>query len=200
MPTVLLTAFEPYDGWQTNASQLALAALSGEMPPPNMATRLLPVDFEIVKARLAEELAAHYDYVLHLGQAAGSAKIQLEAVGLNIACDRGSFIDRRLCDDGPLAYRSSLPLHKWAEKMRAGGVPAEVSFHAGTYLCNAALYLTHYYIERMKLKTQAAFIHLPLDTSQATGDGQNGASLPTALSAAAIRIALESLGRTTNLV
>jgi pyroglutamyl-peptidase len=192
--TTLLTAFEPYGPWPTNASAIALAELAaGATLPPNVSTCLLTVDYEIIKARLAEELAADYDYVLHLGQAPGSATIQLEAVGLNIALPPGNQPDRPLCDDGPLAYRSSLPLYEWVETLRARGIPAEVSFHAGTYLCNAALYLTHYYIERMKLKTQAGFIHLPLDTSQVIGEKQNTAALPAALSAAAVRMVLETL-------
>lgn len=194
MSSVLLTAFEPYDRWKTNASALALEQLASDLPPlVHVATRLLPVNYEIVKTRLAEELGADYDYVLHLGQAPGSARIQLETVGLNIACHRGSFNDQRLCNDGPLAYRSSLPLHEWAKNLCAAGIPAEVSFHAGTYLCNAALYLTHYYIERMRLKTRAAFIHLPLDISQAVGEEHETASLPAVLSAAAVRMVLDTL-------
>jgi pyroglutamyl-peptidase len=74
----------------------------------------------------------------------------------------------------------------------AEGIPAEVSFHAGVYLCNAALYFTHYFIDRMQLTTQAAFIHLPLDPSQAVAE-QNTASLPASASAAAIRMLLETL-------
>jgi pyroglutamyl-peptidase len=192
--TVLLTAFEPYGRWPTNASWLALNELTRDVPASlRTTTGLLPVDFDIVKARLAEELAADYDFVLHLGQAPGSTAVQLEAVGLNIACDANTEIDQPLCDDGPLAYRSSLPLFDWAERICAAGIPAEVSFHAGTYLCNAALYLTHYYIERKKLRTKAAFIHLPLDKSQILGETQGTPSLSAALSSKAIRIALEAL-------
>jgi pyroglutamyl-peptidase len=190
--TVLLTAFEPYDRWSTNASEFVLLKLASD-PLPNVTTSLLPVDYQLVKARLAKELSANYDYVLHLGQAPGSAKIQLEAIGLNIARHPGDVGERPLCDDGPLAYRSTLPLDQWVKVIREQGIPADISFHAGTYLCNAALYLTHYYIERMKLKTEAAFIHLPLDTSQVVGEKQNTASLPAALSVAAIRIVLATL-------
>jgi pyroglutamyl-peptidase len=194
VPTVLLTTFEPYGPWPTNASRLALDELTRDTPAaPKFTARVLPVDFDRVKAQLAQELAANYDYVLHLGQAPGSAGVQLEAVGLNIACDHDSAGDRCLCDDGPLAYRSSLPLFDWAEQIRALNIPAEVSFHAGTFLCNAALYLTHYYIERMKLDTKAAFIHLPLDPSQSKDHTPSAPSLSAVLSGKAIRIVLESL-------
>jgi pyroglutamyl-peptidase len=154
---------------------------------------VLPVDFERVKSILGEELAANYDFAVHLGQAPGSAKIQLEAIALNLACERGEQSARPLCDDGPLAYQSTLPLFQWAERIRAAGIPAEVSFHAGTYLCNAALYLTHYHIERRELKTRAAFIHLPLDPSQVISENRDCACLPAGLSAKAIRIVLDDL-------
>jgi pyroglutamyl-peptidase len=195
MPTVLLTAFEPYGHWTTNASCLALDELSRDTPSSlQITTRLFPVDFDVVKTRLTEELMADFDYALHLGQAPGSAQIQLEAVGLNVACDDDTSVDRRLCDDGPVAYRSSLPLFDWAERIRLAGIPAEVSFHAGTYLCNAALYLTHYYIERMRLKTQAVFIHLPLDPTQVPAEKDDVPSLYASHAAKAIRTILETLG------
>ncbi|MEX2141147.1 MAG: pyroglutamyl-peptidase I [Pirellulales bacterium] len=195
MHTILLTAFEPYGPWPTNASALALAELGADLSRlPNVAIRVLPVDYEFVKAQLAEELAANYDYVFHLGQAPDSDKIRLEAVALNIACPPNAVRDRPLCSEGPLAYRSSLPLDDLAEKIRAAGIPVEVSYHAGTYLCNAALYLTHYYIDRLELKTRAAFIHLPLDASQDVAPIHADTRWSTALSAAAIKIVLESLG------
>jgi pyroglutamyl-peptidase len=157
---------------------------------------VLPVDFDAVQARLAEDLSADYDYAIHVGQAPGSSQVQLEAVGLNIACEGDAGIDRRLCDDGPLAYRSTLPLFDWTQRIRAAGIPAEVSFHAGTYLCNAALYFTHYYAERMSLKTQATFIHVPLDPTQVISESEEMPSLSASCSAKAIRIVLELLGGT----
>jgi len=196
MPSVLLTAFDPYERWTTNASWSALVELTRDLPKsPQVTTRRYPVDFAALPERLEQDLRGDYDYVLHLGQAPGSARIQLEAVGLNVGRTRQDDLAAfPLTADGPLAYRSTLPLNEWCAKLRAAGIPSEVSFHAGTYLCNAALYLSHYYSERMGLNTQAAFIHLPLDTSQVTGEQQGMASLPAALSAAAIRIVLETIG------
>ncbi len=197
MSTVLITAFEPYERWQTNASWLALVHLTQSLPTaPQVTTRLLPVNFERVKSLLAEELAANYDYAIHLGQAPGRARIELEAVALNVARDHDGHSDRPLCEDGPLSYRTSLPLYEWAGKVRSAGIPIDVSFHAGTFLCNAALYLTHYYAQRMGLKTQATFIHLPLDTSQVTGEPKDTPSLPADLSAGALRLILEAINAT----
>ena len=45
MPSVLVTAFEPYDRWKTNSSWLALVNFTHELPDePAITTRLYPVD------------------------------------------------------------------------------------------------------------------------------------------------------------
>lgn len=196
MSRVLLTAFEPYDRWKANSSWLALVQLTQDLPKePHITTRLYPVDFATLQARLAEDLAENFDYALHLGQAPGSSRIQLEAIGLNIGGSSSQSPDqyRPLVDNGPVAYRTALPLSDWAVKLRRAGIPAQVSFHAGTYLCNATLYLTHYLIERSSVKTQSAFIHLPLDVSQVVNEPHGTASLPVSVSAQAVQLILEEL-------
>ncbi len=95
--------------------------------------------------------------------------------------------------EGPVAYRSALPLGQWATQLREAGIPAEVSYHAGTYLCNATLYWSHLCAERMGLRTRSAFVHLPLDLSQTVGLTRATPALPTALSAAAVRRILSEL-------
>jgi pyroglutamyl-peptidase len=195
MPTVLLTAYEPYEGWPTNASWSALVELTRDLPSmPRITTRLYPVDFELMREQLAQDLQANYDYALHLGQAPGSARIQLEAIGVNVAChQRGQLAPPPIMADGPMAYRSSLPLADWCTKLRNAGIPAEVSFHAGTYLCNAALYLTHYFSERMGLNTRATFLHLPLEPAQVIHELRDLPSMPATTSAMALRLLLAEL-------
>jgi pyroglutamyl-peptidase len=196
MSRVLLTAFEPYDRWKSNASWLALVQLTQHLPDePQITTRLYPVDFAEMKERLAADLSANFDYALHVGQAPGSSRIQLEAIGLNIGGSSSQSPDqyRPLSDDGPVAYRSDLPLADWAVKLRRAGVPAQVSYHAGNYLCNATLYWSHYLIERMALATQTAFIHVPLDVSQVVNEPHGTPSLPVTIGAQAIRLILEEL-------
>ncbi|HTQ39828.1 MAG TPA: pyroglutamyl-peptidase I [Pirellulales bacterium] len=196
MPRVLLTAFEPYDRWKANASWLALVHLTQSLPEePQITTRLYPVDFSEMKDRLAADLSSNFDYALHLGQAPGSSRIQLEAIGLNIGGSSSQSPDqfRTLTDDGPVAYRSELPLADWAVKLRRAGIPTQVSYYAGTYLCNATLYWSHYLAERMSLSTLAAFIHVPLDISQVVNEPHGTAALPVAVSANAVRLILEEL-------
>ena len=85
MTSVLLTAFEPYDLWTANSSWLTLIQLTQQLPSePAITTRLYPVNFATMKERLAKDLEANYDYALHLGQAPGSTRIQLESHAINI--------------------------------------------------------------------------------------------------------------------
>jgi pyroglutamyl-peptidase len=196
MPRVLLTAFEPYDRWKANASWLALVHLTHSLPDePQITTRLYPVDFAEMKERLAADLSGKFDYAIHLGQAPGSSRIQLEAIGLNIGGSSSQSPDqyRSLVDDGPVAYRTELPLADWAVKLRRAGIPAQVSYHAGAYLCNATLYWSRYLAERMALATESAFIHVPLDVSQVVNEPHGAASLPCSISAHAVRLILEEL-------
>ena len=196
---VLLTAFEPYGQWQTNASWLALVELTRELPQdPQITTRRYPVDFAKVRDRLTQDLAQNYDVVLSLGQSPGEPAIRLETVGLNIRSPARDGLSSGqsfgpLVEDGPLAYASALPMAALAERVRVVGIPASVSHHAGTYVCNATLYLAHYIVERMALQTRIGFVHLPLETSQAASDGGKVPSLPASVSAAAIREVLAAV-------
>jgi pyroglutamyl-peptidase len=196
MTHVLLTAFQPYQGWQTNASWLTLVELTRELPQqPQITTRLYPVDYETVLDRIQGDVSDHYDYVLLTGQAPGRARIEIETVALNLAADIPGEGDacRPLIADGPLAYSSSLPADSLCARIRQAGIPAAVSRHGGTYLCNAALYYALHQINSQQLTCQAAFIHVPLDTSQAAVHTTAIASLPAAFSAQALRIILQSL-------
>jgi pyroglutamyl-peptidase len=182
--------------WQANASWLTILELTRELPAaPKIVTRLYPVDFRAARTKLTEDLAANYDYALHLGQAPGSAVIRLEAFGVNIGGSSRQLPEEfhPLAPDGPAAYQSSLPLAHWAGLLRRAGIPAQVSFHAGTFLCNATLYLSHHLTALAGYKTRSCFVHLPLATTQAVNDHQDVASLPTAMAAAAVRLILSEL-------
>lgn len=196
MPGVLLTAFDAYDVWKANASWLCLQRLTRDLPAQaRVTTRLYGVDFAACRRRLEDDLRANYDLALFLGQAPGSARVRLESIGLNVGLEaHGSPDDARpLAEDGPVAYRSTLPLCEWAKRLRAAGIPAAVSHHAGTYLCNAMLYWGHYLAERMGLSTQFAFIHLPLEVSQVVGAHVDLPSMPVEMTACAVRLILEEL-------
>lgn len=196
MKRVLVTAFAPYGEWQENASWLALQALTRNLPlSVDVTTRLYPVDFAEARVRLASDLQSPFDAVLHVGQAPGSAAIRLESVALNTRREPCETPDatRLLEPDGPVAYRSRLPLADWAELLKSEGLPVEVSLHAGDYLCNAALYWSHHFLAQQDRQAMAAFVHVPLDISQAAHQKSTAPSLPSEVSGYALRLLLEEL-------
>ncbi len=197
MPRVLVTAFKPYDSWPGNASWLALVELTKELPAGvDVTTRLYDVDFDHVREQLEKDLAASYDFALFVGQAPGSARVQLEAIGINVGGHSRQLPDdfHALTANGPAAYRSELPLPQLAGILREAGIPAQVSYHAGTYLCNATLYLAHHVFATQGLPTKATFVHLPLDLSQVMDRDEILPSLAASESARALRLILENLG------
>lgn len=188
---ILITAFEPYDRWKENSSWLALIDLTswyeGEL---EIATRRYPVNLPKLKELLEADLARDFDFAIHLGQSPGSAIVKLESVGLNLRTN-----GEPLLGDAPAAYRSTLDLESCLRRLTDAGIPAQISHHAGTYLCNAALFLSQHFGEMMGGRTQSLFIHLPLTPAQVAAEGTAMASMSTPMQSAAIAIVAEHLAR-----
>ena len=196
-PSVLITAFEPYGRWDTNASWMALVELTRDLPlEPKITTRRYPVDYRKVLQYLSDDLDIGYEYAVHLGQAPGAASIQLEEFALNVrtgSSTEGNGQFCTLCESGPAAYRSEIPLEHFAGQLRGAGIPTNVSHHAGTFLCNATLYWSQHLAREKGLRTRSMFVHLPLDVSQTIAESPPPASLAAATSARAIRMLLSLL-------
>ena len=189
MTSILLTAFEPYDRWQENSSWSALIDLTNWYDgPAKLTTRRYPVDLERMSEQLHKEMQQDYDFAILLGQSPGATHIKLEAVGLNVRSDGSPLVD-----DAPAAYRSCMQLDRIEHSLVDAGIPVEISHHAGTYLCNAAMYLGQHYAESFGLRTQCLFVHVPLTPGQAARDSSRLASMSTPMSSAAIAIIIQNL-------
>lgn len=196
---ILLTAFEPYADWKENSSWLTMVDLLRELPTSmQLITRRYPVDFEALQERLKQDLNQNYDAVLHLGQAPGATAIKLEMVALNVAGrvrQKGEALPS-IAPDGPLAFHSEMPVARWIKLLRDQQIPAVASYHAGTFLCNAVMYLSHHWFQDAAHRPPIGFVHLPLATQQVAAGGHPLASLPTTVMADAVRMLLEDLSRT----
>jgi pyroglutamyl-peptidase len=73
--------------------------------------------------------------------------------------------------DGPAAYAGTLPLRAILEELTADGIPAHLSYTAGTYLCNYTLYTTLHALARTGRAIPAGFIHLPLSPAMVAAHG-----------------------------
>ncbi|WP_145072985.1 pyroglutamyl-peptidase I [Aureliella helgolandensis] len=193
---VLLTAFEPYAEWPQNSSWLALVELLKNRPTHlELTTRRYPVELAALRKQLHEDLQTDYDAVLHLGQSPGTSAIKLEAIALNVAgcvMDAGQELPN-LIESAPLAFRSQMPLARWADALRESGIPAKISYHAGTFLCNATMYLTHYWYQSRGVHRPVGFVHLPLATEQVARGTAIFPSLPQATLGRSLDILLKEL-------
>lgn len=187
---ILITAFAPFGNWPENASELCLGKLLPLLSTDYEVTaRVYPVEFDAARPLLESDLLQNFDLAIHLGQAQNTSRIRLEAVGLNVGAVPGRPENDMfgLVANGPAAYQSVLPLTQWAEKLRQQGIPAYVSYHAGTYLCNATLYWAHHFLESTPaLTTPVCFIHVPLDISQVAGLPGDYLTLPSQMTANAV--------------
>jgi len=101
--------------------------------------------------------------VICLGLASNRKKISLEKVAINlihtdIPDNEGMlYEDKTIGLDGTNAYFSTLPLKEM--KCAATDFPTEISFSAGTYVCNYIMYRLLDYCQDSKV--EAGFIHLP---------------------------------------
>ncbi|MGI9467859.1 MAG: pyroglutamyl-peptidase I [Rubripirellula sp.] len=189
MTRILITAFEPYDRWPANSSWLALMDLTRWYDgDAEITTRRYPVDLSRMSENLRKDLQANFDFAIHLGQSPGSTIIKLESVGLNVRSNGSPLIS-----NAPEAYRSGLLLEPCHRELVAAGIPSEISHHAGTYLCNAALYLSQHYSKSYGLRTKSLFLHIPLAPSQAASDKGSPASMSTPMASAAVAMVIQNL-------
>ena len=68
---------------------------------------------------------------------------------------------------------STLPVKAMVENMRAHGIPAHISYTAGTYVCNCIMYNALYLAAKKYLGVRAGFIHVPFENGQVV-DKANG--------------------------
>jgi len=178
--TTLLTGFNRFGDLEVNPRQLIVESLA-ERPRTltnvNLVAEVLPTEFIGAGNRISQLIRQHRpEMVVCLGLGAGLGEIHLERVALNL--DDGGMPDnagvsrtgQSIVPDGPLAYQSTLPLVQMREALRQRGIPASISNHAGTYVCNHVFYLARHEIERLGIGSMCGFIHVP-QISENTGTG-----------------------------
>lgn len=172
---VLLTAFEPFGGEAINPSlEIALALTGSVIGGHRIVGQVLPVAFGETPHTLRQALQAERpQLVIALGQAGGRSEISLERVAINlidarIADNAGvQPVDRPVLAGAPSAYFSTLPIKAMRNALHAEGIPAQISFSAGTFVCNQVFYLVMHELVAMRSTARAGFIHVPYLPAQA---------------------------------
>lgn len=72
------------------------------------------------------------------------------------------------------------------------GIPAAISYSAGTYVCNDVMYNLLYLLDKKYSGIKGGFIHVPFDTKQAIGRPITTPSMPIGTIAEALRCCIEA--------
>ncbi|HAI86122.1 MAG TPA: hypothetical protein DCL63_03930 [Firmicutes bacterium] len=81
-------------------------------------------------------------------------------------------IDSPIDPAGPVAYWASIPVREVVEAVRHKGIPAAVSYSAGTFVCNHVFYSTCHFVAARGLQVKVGFIHVPYLPEQAVEKDQ----------------------------
>lgn len=197
MKTVLITAFEPFDGEVVNPSWEVVSHLHDHMIcGVKVVSKQLPCVFgESLQALYAAIDVLQPVLVIAVGQAGGRPDVTIERVGINVDDARipdnlgNQPIDNVIVEGGPAAYFSTLPIKAIVEGIRESGIPASVSQTAGTYVCNHVMYGLMHYLAKHKNKVCGGFIHIPYLPEQAVKH-LGAPSMPASTVIRALEIAL----------
>lgn len=177
----LVTGFEPFDGDALNASLEAVRRLPPRTRSLEIATATLPTSYARAPAMLENAIAeALPEIVLCVGEAGERSELCVEYVALNIQHARIPDNDGAqpagspVIAGGPVAYVATLPVQRCVAALQAGGLPAAVSYSAGTFVCNHVFYALMHGAARGTRRLSGGFLHVPLLPQQAARRGMVG--------------------------
>ncbi|GIK56827.1 MAG: pyroglutamyl-peptidase I [Chloroflexi bacterium] len=174
---LLLTGFEPFGNSSINPSEKVVHQLAQqEIEGVELLTVILPVErFTGPDTLIRTYISAQPNVVLSLGEAGGVTAVTIERVAANLLdfsiSDNGGHLvtDKPIVADGPPAYFATLPTRQMVNALTEISIPAQLSYSAGTFLCNQVMYEMLHYIHKHQLKSLAGFVHLPQLPQQTAG-------------------------------
>jgi pyroglutamyl-peptidase len=160
---ILVTGFKPFLSQSLNPSEL----ISSHLPQifKEVHSLILPVEFESSFVILKNHLdVRHYDYLIMLGQASGRSKVCFEKIALNWV--QTEYPDeagqapapQKINPQADLALMSSFPIDEVYQVLKRQNFEVDISFSAGTYVCNDLYFRVCDYYKNLK----SVFIHVPL--------------------------------------
>lgn len=182
---ILITGFDPFDKEKINPAYEAVKKLPDRIQTANIIKLEIPTVFYDAAQRLDEAIQQYQpEIVICVGQAGGRTHLTPEFVAINymdarIPDNKGNQpLQSRIEESGPDAYFTKLPVKAICEELKTAGIPAAVSYSAGTYVCNYLMYSLLYLIDHKYPDMRGGFIHVPYDTSQAAKLSSSTPSMP----------------------
>ena len=211
---ILVTGFTPFGGETINPSWEAVRALDDSIAGADIIKCEIPTEFEASIAALKDAIDAHQpNAILCVGQTSpdvhqflrvqhpDGASAQIERVAINLrdarTPDNAGFQphDQPVVDSAPDAFFATIPTRQIVDRLRAAGIPAALSYSAGTYVCNNLLYAALYESSQAEKGNSArcGFIHVPYLPDQAAAAVSNAPSMSLELMVQALTIAVGTI-------
>lgn len=169
----LITGFDPFGGETVNPAWEAVKLLPDTLMGHELVRLQVPTAFvrsgEVLREAVLREKP---DIILCVGQAGGRAALTVERIAVNLMDapipdnDGDSPKDAPVVQDGPDGIFATLPVKAMAAAAREAGIPAELSYSAGTYVCNCLMYRALHLAKEFP-PMKAGFVHVPFIPVQA---------------------------------
>ena len=173
---ILITGFEPFGGESVNPAYEAVKLLPDMAGDIQIVKMEIPTVFGEAGKVVETGILQHQpDAVICVGQAGRRADIGVERVAINlveasIPDNAGNQpMDVKVQEDGDTAYFATIPVKAMVKNIKDHGIPASISYTAGTYVCNSVMYDLLYLIDRKYPSIRGGFIHVPYATEQGVG-------------------------------
>ncbi|MBR2637081.1 MAG: pyroglutamyl-peptidase I [Oscillospiraceae bacterium] len=171
---ILVTGFDPFGGEPVNSALEAVMGMADEIAGAQIIKLEIPTVFGLCIEKVREAIIAHQpDVVMCVGQAGRRFGVTPEKVAINLddlpygADNAGNCPkDQPVAADGPAAYFSTIPVKAMTEAIKAKGLPASVSYTAGTAVCNHMMYGALHLAATEFPGLRAGFVHVPFVTKQ----------------------------------
>jgi pyroglutamyl-peptidase len=200
---VLLSGFEPFGGSKVNPSELVVHRLAERgVEGVALVTVILPVErFAGPDTLIRTYISSQPDVVICLGEAGNCTAVTIERVAINLLdfaiSDNGGHLvtDKPIYSDGPPAYFATLPVREMVNTVNERGIPAQISYSAGTFLCNQVMYEILHYLHKHQLQKPAGFIHLPQLPEQVAGKSSPRPSMSLEMMVEGVTAVIETMVR-----
>ena len=196
---LLLTAFDPFGGEPVNPALEAVKLVSNKIGNIEIVKQEVPTVFGKSVKTVQEAIEREKpDAVLCIGQAGGRYDLTVEKVAINyddarIKDNEGNQpLGKCIFEDGDTAYFATLPIKAMVAEIRKAGIPASISYTAGTFVCNHLMYGTLYTLAKKYSGVIGGFMHVPYITEQVL-DKRNMPSLTTEQIVKGIEAAIKAI-------
>lgn len=201
---ILVTGFDPFGGDKVNPAYEAVKLLPKTIAGAEVVTIEIPTVYG-KSGEAVERGIRQYrpDAVLCVGQAGGRSGMTVEKVAVNVAEARipdnegNQPIDQPIREDGENAYFATLPIKKMVGNIKKHGIPARISYTAGTFVCNDVMYDLLYMIVKRYPNIRGGFIHVPFAPEQVLERPDGTPSMAVSMIAKALEYAVEAIAEKT---